>query len=115
MKKLLILIVISLSISACQKDGTLPENDIPQWLKDRIAHDEMIIETDPQSGLDIAAWIRYKYEKEYYFEYHNLLSSAGPETYSITGTEYHPSDYLDYKDNRCCKVLVWKGPNYIGE
>jgi len=114
MKKLLLLFTITFLLSSCEKDYYLiPANEVPRWLKDRISHDEKIIQSDPQSGLDVAAWIRYKYEGDYYFEHRNGLSSLGPEQYDFDGNKYQPEDIFEYMENRCCKRFVWKGPNYI--
>ena len=106
--------LISFFALSCEKDYYLiPANEIPRWLKKRIAEDEKKIAADPMSGLDVAAWIRYKYEGDYYFEYRNGLSSLGPEQYDYDGNKYQPEDIFEYMENRCCKRFVWKGPNYI--
>jgi len=116
MKKILILCLLSLAVISCEKDYYLiPADEVPKWLKTRIAEDEKKIETNPMSGLDVAAWIRYKYESEYLFEYRNGLSSSGPELYHFDGdkTMFSLGKYLDFESSRCCKQFVWKGPNYI--
>ena len=117
MKKILFLLVIVSLAYSCQKNELVPEDEIPNWLKERIAQDELAIEDDPQSGLDMAAWIRYKFEKRYYFEYYNMYSSSLPINYTYEGVvmSYSSTVYDEYLDNRCCKRYVWKGPSYIGD
>mgnify|MGYP006954410427 CR=1 FL=1 len=117
MKKILLLLSLILIVSSCEKNQFVSENEVPQWLRLRIAADEQKIAEDPHSGLDIAAWIRYKYEGEYYFEYHNLLSSSMPPIYSHDGTtfNYAGTGYLKYQENKCCREYVWKGPAYFTE
>ena len=99
----------------CEKVHIMPGVEIPNWLKDRIAHDEELIKSNPQSGLDIAAWVSYRYEGNYYFEYINLFSSAGPPTYNYKGIQimFNQDTYPKYCSNRCCKQYIWKGPSYI--
>ncbi|MDP2424640.1 MAG: hypothetical protein Q8M23_09875, partial [Bacteroidales bacterium] len=41
-----------------RKNRLVCGDEVPAWLKDRIAHDEEIIKSNLQSGLDFAAWIR---------------------------------------------------------
>ena len=115
MKKTFVLIVLSLCIFSCEKDNLVSGDEVPEWLKVRIAQDEVEIKRNPQSGLDIGAWIRYKYLSNYYFEYHNLLSSAGPPIYDYNGViiMLDQEPYLNYYDDKCCKQFVWKGPSYI--
>lgn len=115
MKKIYFILLLVLSISACKKDNTFSQDDIPNWLKERILEDEKIIASNPHSGLDIACWVRYEYSNNYYFEYVNLLSSSFPPVYDFDGKEYNAYLELnsDYLKNRCCKTYVWRGPSYI--
>lgn len=117
MKKILFLLFVGLLSYSCEKDNFIPNDEIPDWLKDRIAQDEEIIEANPQSGLDIAAWKRYEYEKNYYFEYINLISSALVPVFKEDGIElnYDNPIFEKYNAEKCCKRYVWKGPNYIGD
>ena len=85
MKNLVLFLCFFLLASSCEKNQTVPDDEVPGWLKTRIAQDELTIASNPQSGLDIAAWIRYKYQKEYYFEYHNMLFSSFPPVYNYAG------------------------------
>lgn len=116
----LISIVLTTIFYSCEKEHNEqfgPDDEVPTWLKTRITHDEFEINSNPQSGLDIAAWIRYKFMDEYFFEYHNLLCSAGFVTYNYEGVDvnYFEDPYKDYITNKCCKQFVWKGSSYIGD
>ena len=115
MKRIIFLFSFALLILSCEKAKIEPDPEIPNWLQNRIAHDKEIIKSNPQSGLDIAAWIRYYYDGHYYFEYLNLLSSAGPPTYNYEGIQFKFSQetYFAYRSNRCCKYYIWKGPSYF--
>jgi len=115
MKSIFILLTFSLSLISCKKDSIIPDSEIPAWLRTRIAVDEMKIEADPQSGLDVAAWIRYEFRDEFFYEYHNMLSSSGPEVYNTGGIKVNSElPYTYYNSQKCCKKFVWKGPAYIG-
>lgn len=117
MKKILFLLPLFLILITCEKrtDYLIPSSEVPKWLKDRISHDEEIIKSNPRSGLEIAAWIRYKYNGNYFFEYRNGLSSAGPETLDHDGVQimFLQAPYLNYNSEKCCKQYVWKGPSYF--
>lgn len=115
LRHLIFLLFLVFTISSCEKDYLIPKSEVPDWLRKRIAQDEKEIKSNPQSGLDIAAWIRYEYLDNYYFEYHNLLSSAGPVTYDYDGViiMLNQEPYLNYNADKCCKQYVWKGPSYI--
>jgi|SRR5512133_3483178 hypothetical protein len=116
MKNLILLLVPVIMMFSCEKDNDPKTEPLPVWLQVRIDHDEGLINENPKSGLDFAAWIRYEYKDKYYFEYRNLLSSIGPLTYSFDGdlAIFENNIFTDYLNNRCCEVFVWKGPSYIG-
>jgi hypothetical protein len=115
MKRLFLILICSFSLLSCERELLIPNSEVPDWLKDRIAHDEALIRDSPQSGLDIAAWIRYKYEGKYFFEYLNLLSSAFPSIYTYEGMRAmsNPDEYQAFSLKRCCKQYVWKGKSYF--
>ena len=122
MKNLIVLISFSLLIISCQKDSLLKSSEIPDWLKDRIAQDEEIIRTNPQSGLQSGAWFRYKNAEGYYFGYINNLSSAFQPLYDFNGDQiifggnnedFDEDSYRAFYNSLCCKVVVWKGEAYI--
>jgi hypothetical protein len=119
MKKIVALVLtLSVILISCGKDSLLlPQGEIPAWLKTRIAEDEAKIESDATSGLDLGAWMRYKYEGEYYFEYYNPIMSSLPPVFDYDGTQinYFEPPYLDFQEKKCCKKYVWKGPSYFGE
>jgi hypothetical protein len=117
MKKVFSLITLCVLFVSCEKGPNLllPGSEVPDWLKARIASDEKKIESNPQSGLDVAAWIRFKFRDAYYFEYRNGLSSAGPEIYNFSGNKIllTQEPYINFQAEKCCKEFVWKGPSYI--
>ena len=114
MKKVVFLFTLILLIVSCEKTRT-SDYDVPSWLQKRINYDEEIIKSNPQSGLDIAAWVRFDYKGKYYYEYVNLLSSAGPKIYKNDGTEfiYTETNFFGYQTEKCCRYYVWKGPTYF--
>jgi hypothetical protein len=113
--KIIIFFALFLFIFSCERDTETNKEEIPAWLSARINHDEQEIEANPQSGLDIAAWVSYKFNNEYYYEYINLLSSMGPITYNYEGDtiNYFEEPYTDYLTKRCCKKYIWRGPSYF--
>jgi len=116
-KKLLSLLLFALFFTSCEKwpDFLIPSSEVPRWLKERISHDEKIIGSNPQSGLEISAWIRYKFNGKYFFEYRNGFSSLGPEKFNYDGVKImlNQDPYLNFERDKCCKQFVWKGPSYI--
>ena len=102
--------------SNCNKNRFVPQDEIPQWLKDRIIKDEAVIDSAPELSANSCAWIRYKFKKDYYFEYDNPLSSVMLEVYDYDGNEldYYNNELLKaYDKDKCCKRYVWKAPEYI--
>jgi len=115
MKKILLLLMPALLLISCEKSYLVPAAQVPEWLEDRIAETEKEIRSNPKSGLDICAWVRYTYEDDYYYEWINLLSSHWPHLYNQKG-ELMTFDSMDihrYYDEKCCKKFIWKGANYI--
>ncbi len=114
MKKILLILLPALILVSCEKNYLVPGDEVPGWLKDRISDTEKEIRKNPHSGLDISAWIRYSYDNEYYFEYHNLLSSSFPPIYNYRGDMMTFSwDSNDaYQKDKCCKEYIWKGPSW---
>jgi hypothetical protein len=96
---------------SCEK--TVPDNEIPDWLKTKISQDEQIIAVSPKASSAWGAWIRYKWEKDYYFEYTNIVSSSLYIPISVTGDSLYQSvtnPNIAYSKEKCCKQFVWKGP-----
>jgi hypothetical protein len=113
MKILLITSILSLFLISCEKgDYLIPANELPDWLKADIRKQEQIIKDSPQLMNSYGAWLRYKWQNDYYFEYHNDLSSASPKATSYDGkTHIEVWDATtDYYKNKCCKNYVWKAP-----
>lgn len=110
MKKVFILLLFSLFLTSCEKDYLVPNKEVPQWLKDRIAKDQK----DPNSFSDISAWIRYEYKDKYYYEYNLMTSSQYPPVYTDDGQLFSQTkdSYIDYMNTKCCKKYIWKGKSY---
>jgi hypothetical protein len=115
MKKVIILLIFSFLLFSCEKENLIPASEIPDWLKDRIAQDEIDIESGNRPDLEIGAWIRFKYLDTHYFEYHNLLSSSGPTIYDWDGDSrpFNQEELLKYGQEKCCKQYIWKGSSYF--
>jgi hypothetical protein len=117
MKILLNITSLILLFISCEKqsDYLIPDSEVPDWLKVRITADKKILESDPQSSLNISAWTRNEYKGNFYFEFINLLSSSMPRVYRFDGTEFIYTDtgFMDYQSGKCCKRYVWKGPSYF--
>ena len=99
----------------CNKNKLIPEDEVPQWLKERIAEDEVDIEeSDPKKMVNFGAWIRYKFNEDYYFEYDNPLSSVCCCMLNFEGESFNYFDesFETYQENKCCKKYVWKAPEY---
>jgi hypothetical protein len=115
MRKIALMIVFSLIFFSCEKNSLVPENEIPDWLKTRISQDELKIQENPKYMTSWGAWIRYKWQNEYYFEYHNVVSSSSPRAISTKGDtlKIWANDInTDYYKEKCCKAFVWKAPKY---
>ena len=115
MKKIMLLLLPAMMLVSCEKNYLVPDGEVPSWLKDRIAETEKEIQSNPKSGLDICAWVRYTYKGDYYYEWINLLSSTWPHLYNHKG-EWMTLSTMEiekYRDEKCCKQFIWKGSNYI--
>jgi hypothetical protein len=115
MKKTAISLFFSLMLFACEKDYLIPAREVPQWLKSKISQDEKFMDANPSSCLYYGAWLRYTWNDEYYFEYHCSCSSASPVPISAKGDTLHivANDVTtDYYKEKCCRLLVWKAPEY---
>ena len=114
MHKLLLLFIITVFLTACEKDYLVPENEIPEWLKVRIAEDEAIIKEEPKFMANYGAWLRYEFNNEKYYEYDNPLSSLSRNPYSETGERINTQvpPFTEYWFKKCCERYVWKAPRY---
>ena len=116
MRKIGLIFTFSLIFFSCEKNSFVPENEIPDWLKTSISNDEQKIKEAPKAMSAWGAWLRYKWENEYYFEYENPLSSSLYIPISVNGDSLYISPYdtnVEYFKGKCCKQYVWKGPLYI--
>lgn len=118
MKKMTFLIVFFLILSFCEKkDILVPEDEIPVWLKDQIHTYELALQQNPdKNGANGYAWIRYKWDGKYYFEFRSMISStfAYPISFDQDTLKVCPVCIgTEYYDNKCCKQFVWKGANFI--
>jgi hypothetical protein len=115
MKKSLYILLVVILFS-CEKDYLIPAGDVPGWLKDNIKQNEKIIRESPHLMNNYGAWIRYTWQNESYFEYHNTLSSSMPMPISFSQDTLHiyATDInTEYYKGKCCKQYVWKAPKYI--
>ena len=110
------LLLFILFLSSCEKGYLVPENELPQWLKDTIQEHEQSIQENPRGMAAMGAWKRANWNKEYYYEYHNPLLSSMPRPISHSGDtlEVWIRDIdSDYYKEKCCSTWVWKGPDFI--
>ena len=116
MKRILIVFFFSLLLFSCEKTlPDVPDNEIPAWLKTRISLDEQIIQDNPKYMASWGAWIRYKWQNDYYFEYYNILSSTTIVPISEMGDSLNKSANeinMKYYNEKCCRQYVWRAPNY---
>lgn len=114
MQKAVFLVGIIILLGSCQKEYLVPAREVPEWLKERIAADEQVIQEDPTLMAGYGAWMRYQFRGDMYYEYINLLSSKYPDTFNESGQEVNLVDepYLDYWDDKCCGTYIWRGPGY---
>lgn len=118
MKKIVLLITFLLLLISCENICYLiPEKELPEWLKTSIKQDEKMIKEHPGSVTSYGSWIRYEWHDEYYYEYHNSISSLLPKPISHIGDtlDFSAADITkDYHWEKCCDKYVWKGPKYEG-
>lgn len=114
MNRVILIISFVLAISACKEEETYLDVKDPEWLQSRIERDEGLIEANPDSGFEKAAWIRFEWEGDYYFDYINLDNSAGAETYTYDGSKlsFSAEALAEYLAKRCCEHVIWVGPGY---
>jgi hypothetical protein len=115
MKKFALIFILSFFFISCEKDYLIPNKEVPDWLKTIISQEEQIIKDSPQLMNSFGAWLRYNWQNDYYFEYHNVLSSSLPRVISSKGDTlnfYATDANTDYFKKKCCKEYVWKAPKY---
>ena len=112
MKKLLIILLVSISTLSCEKDNLIPKKDIPDWLKENIKGLEQEIEEDPTTYLAYCYWVRFEWKNNFYFEFINPISSSFPIPKDMNGEllSIHTDPlYSEYPIEKCCMRYVWKG------
>ncbi len=114
MKKILFLLMPMMLLVSCEKQYLIPSDEVPYWLKQRIAETEKQLRSDSHSGYEMTAWSRYSYEGSYYYEWYNVVSSAFPPVYNTKGDlmTFSSDVYMQYQAEKCCRVIVWKSPDY---
>ena len=114
MKKILLFLFISIMFVSCEKDYLISNKDVPDWLRTDIKHQEQVIKDSPQLMNAYGGWLRYNWQNEYYFEYHNSLSSSSPRAISVNGDtlKIWANDVnTDYYKKNVAKRLFGKHPN----
>jgi hypothetical protein len=114
MKKILLSTAFVFLLLSCEQEYLIPANEVPKWLRERIAEDEATIKEDPKLMANYGAWIRYEFNNEKYYEYDNPLSSLSRNPYSETGVRINTLEepFTEYWNQKCCEKYVWKAPNY---
>ena len=116
MNRLLPLLLLASLLLSCEKEKMVPEDEWPQWLRTTIEEHESFIRANPKSSAAVGAWKRTTWDRVYYYEYYNLLSSSMPIAISHSGDTletYVGDPDSDYDKEKCCGTWVWKGPDFI--
>ena len=112
--RLVIFLVLSiLFITSCGKDEGDQDIELPGWLMVSIRADERQFHQHPGSMKAYGVWTRTTWREEYYYEYFNPLSSSMARPVSHDNDTLHVYVGLSdtpYNDEKCCEVVVWKGP-----
>ncbi len=114
MKEISILFIVLVCAIACGKSDMVDPEEIPQWLKTEIQNMESEMFEDPHSMHHNAAWIRYTYKNNFYYEYYSPLMSSFPKPYDESRAHafLDPSMLETYRSERKNKKYVWKGPRF---
>jgi len=114
MKTTIFFFTIALFLSACAKDNSTSDSDIPEWLKLKIEQDEATIKAHPELMQNHGAWYSYEFNGAIYYEYDNPLSSESRNPYSFAGVRVIITEapFTDYWNQKCCEKLVWEAPHY---
>jgi hypothetical protein len=59
MKKIVLMLFISIMFISCGKDYLVLDKEVPEWLKSKINQDEQMMHDYPSSCLYYGAWLRY--------------------------------------------------------
>ena len=110
MKRVLLLLLPVMMLTSCEKQYLVPSGDVPAWLKDMILDAEKGESNPPMYASDFGAWVRYKYDGNYFFEWINPIMSSFPPVYNQAGDKVMEQVvYVPYQNGKCCKKYVWKG------
>ena len=111
MKRVLLLLLPVIMLTACEKQYLVPSGDVPAWLKEMILDAEKGESKPPMYASDLGAWVRYKYDGNYFFEWINPIMSSFPPVYDHDGNllSMDHDKYTRYQTGKCCKKYVWKG------
>ncbi len=111
MKRVLLLLLPVLLPASCERQYLVPSDEVPAWLKEMISEAEAGESTPPMYTTDFGAWIRYRYDGDYYFEWLNPVMSSFPPVYDYDGTllSLDQDAFIKYQNGKCCKKYVWKG------
>jgi len=111
MKRVLLYLLPVIMLAACEKQYLVPSGDVPAWLKEIIREAEAGESSSSIYATDIGAWIRYRYEGKYYYEWINPVMSSFPPVYDHDGSllSMDQDTYTRYQNGKCCKKYVWKG------
>lgn len=92
------------------------EEELPQWLINKIEKDENEIKANDQIWYASGKWIKTKWNNIYWYEYTNVLSSiaSGPISHSGDTLDFYNNFlFKQYNSEKRCQSLIWKGPNHI--
>ena len=112
---IIVVILLSFSLTGCEKSFLVPKKDLPGWLIDNINAAEKEIAENPKSIAATGSWLRTEWNGEYYYEYFNGLSSSmsmlrdhdGGIVNILVGVT---DPAVPYYSEKCCSKCVWKGP-----
>src|SRR5690606_10830036 len=115
MKNVLLPILLVLATGlGCEKTTQVPNKDIPHWLEEIIAEAEKELISDPNAIVGNTGWIQYEFQGLDYYQNDIPFSSYFPHLYTQDGEVASGAGFSlnDYFEHRCCKRVIWKGPNY---
>jgi hypothetical protein len=113
MKSVLLLLLPVMMLTACEKQHLVPSGDVPVWLKEMILEAEEGESNPPMYGSDFGAWVRYRYDGNYFFEWINPIMASFPPVYNHDGDLIMEQIvYTPYQNGKCCKKYVWKGSSF---
>jgi hypothetical protein len=116
MKRVILLLLPVIMLTSCEKQNLLPSGDIPPWLKEMIREAEAGESSPPMFASDMGAWVRYRYEGNYFFEWLNPIMSSLPPVYTREGLQVmDQSVYIPYQNGKRGKKYVWKGSSFPPE